>query len=667
MAETTPNQDVASEQAANNNYRDAIRSRSTRTPEIAVPASSRWTGSALPLTQVQRPGPLVGRIGLAGEDSAVESNNFYIGPWKHADDDLVVFSWAAPIAAAFYGIETGDYQLDHPVAIRRIFTYDPSGTEIRELFDEHVLGQLPSNPFEAKRQLNIPVPPRSAPDSAKPKRDISAQAAEVPQSLPASNSKQTATEPQAKPAATPRQAANQPLRAESALRAALNAPRSRSLPTLLATLQPDQYDFVTRPTDGPLVIQGHPGTGKTVIAAHRAAYMVHPDNNPSGLAPKILMVGPTTNYAHHVTGILDSLIPDNTRSRVTVQGISQVLGLMRRQSIKVGGPLDGEFFEVSIELGDFAEAAAHELRMNGSLHDLSRVQAGELVYETLRANRLDGILITDEAEWIRNLRSLPPWKSAISLKRLHPLITQCIWSASSDASLQFDHIIVDEAQDVRPLEWMLLKQLMVEPSWTILGDMNQRRSDASYASWTHVARDIGLISEVEEFQPEQFQLGYRSTQQIIDFASALLPRNERLTMCIQDSGERPAVKKVPTKGILISVIAAAQDLAVRHNSGTTAIITTEAQELANTMRQQSWIRDQDDPHRFMNGATALYLLTPESARGLEFDAVVVVEPLSFPQNLGRHGALYTSLTRANKELCVIHSHGLPDALRKAAR
>jgi hypothetical protein len=51
------------------------------------------------------------------------------------------------------------------------------------------------------------------------------------------------------------------------------------------------------------------------------------------------------------------------------------------------------------------------------------------------------------------------------------------------------------------------------------------------------------------------------------------------------------------------------------------------------------------------------------ARGLEFDGVVVVEPGDFPENLGKQGRLYTSLTRANKELTVLHSNPLPKALK----
>jgi len=55
---------------------------------------------------------------------------------------------------------------------------------------------------------------------------------------------------------------------------------------------------------------------------------------------------------------------------------------------------------------------------------------------------------------------------------------------------------------------------------------------------------------------------------------------------------------------------------------------------------------------------------PDSARGLEFDAVIVVEPADFPVNYGRRGPLYTALTRPNRELSIVHSKPLPDALRR---
>ena len=69
----------------------------------------------------------------------------------------------------------------------------------------------------------------------------------------------------------------------------------------------------------------------------------------------------------------------------------------------------------------------------------------------------------------------------------------------------------------------------------------------------------------------------------------------------------------------------------------------------------SWRRTQDSPN--------VLVLHPDMARGLEFDGVVVVEPADFPAIIGRHGVLYTSLTRATKELVVVHTKALPRELR----
>ncbi|WP_143447393.1 hypothetical protein [Kineosporia sp. R_H_3] len=58
------------------------------------------------------------------------------------------------------------------------------------------------------------------------------------------------------------------------------------------------------------------------------------------------------------------------------------------------------------------------------------------------------------------------------------------------------------------------------------------------------------------------------------------------------------------------------------------------------------------------------LLVPRDVRGLEFDGVVVVDPGLFPRSVDKEGPLYTSLTRANRELVVVHSRGLPAKLRR---
>ncbi len=80
------------------------------------------------------------------------------------------------------------------------------------------------------------------------------------------------------------------------------------------------------------------------------------------------------------------------------------------------------------------------------------------------------------------------------------------------------------------------------------------------------------------------------------------------------------------------------------------------------LRKLRWRPGEIKGSRVKDGCTIIPLL-PSEARGLEFDGVVVVEPADFPANMGREGPLYTSLTRATKELVLVHNKKLPRRLR----
>ena len=644
---------VADEQAANQRYLREMQRKVERSIPIAVARSSLWTGSGLPVPTAPVVGPLVGRVGLAGHDSAVGATNFYIGPWHFDGDALVVFSWAAPVAATFYESENSTFELEHHVVVRRTLSIRQPGSEVSEYFDDLLVELSGDSPFVSVRGLSIPAPPRPSNPSASFSHDSEAETG---------HSQAPAEHPQpgqGRPASSGQRVRQ--LRAESAVRAALTAPRGSALPSLLATLQPDQYDFVTRPIDAPLVVQGHPGTGKTVIAAHRAAYLVHPERTGGARAPRVLLLGPNQFYADHVAGVLKSLTIQNP---VSVMGIGDFLSRIRRLAVKLEGPMDGEHFEVSIDMGDLVDAAAHELRISGQLLSAENEQeAMRMVYEAVRSNHVGGMLLSDDADWVRDLSRLPPFNAATASRGLMPLLAQCALSATPMPNFLFDHVIVDEAQDVRPLEWRLIRAVNPSGSWTLLGDMNQRRSDWSYHSWVHLVRDLHLVGEGEPFEPVVFKRGYRSTGPIMAFANQLLPREQRTAENIQAEGPEPKVTRVQAKLLNQCVIDAAIDLHARHSPGTVAVIVVNRSPIGKALTKAGWTLDAADKRKLMKGTHQVYLLTPELARGLEFDAVVVVEPNEFPPNLGRMGSLYTSLTRANRELAVIYSTQLPDGLR----
>jgi superfamily I DNA/RNA helicase len=113
-------------------------------------------------------------------------------------------------------------------------------------------------------------------------------------------------------------------------------------------------------------------------------------------------------------------------------------------------------------------------------------------------------------------------------------------------------------------------------------------------------------------------------------------------------------------------LAVASELIAKYPAGTVAIITIEPGSIIEQLGRDGW-RRRDSLGIWGKGSEELRLYTPQGARGLEFDAVVVMEPGAFPKNLGRSGQLYTSLTRANRELAVVWHTGMPDPLRRVTR
>lgn len=252
-----------------------------------------------------------------------------------------------------------------------------------------------------------------------------------------------------------------------AVQAAINAPRREGLNSVLATIQPDQYALVTRDPSTPLVIQGHPGTGKTIVAAHRAAYLVHKDTPAERRRNRVLLVGPTEHYVKHVKGVLADLTEPGT---VRVTSLPGLLLALRDLPDQIDGSLPTNYRDVDVELGDLAEHAAHLLRTADRLPRNVKHEDGiAAVYAALRTNQAGQRPLTRDRDWAAYLAALPPLAEARRTRRFLPLLARCSLSLGPRHTNLYDHIIVDEAQDVTPLEWKLLDDLNGGKSWTCWG------------------------------------------------------------------------------------------------------------------------------------------------------------------------------------------------------
>ena len=113
------------------------------------------------------------------------------------------------------------------------------------------------------------------------------------------------------------------------------------------------------------------------------------------------------------------------------------------------------------------------------------------------------------------------------------------------------------------------------------------------------------------------------------------------------------------------IVQLAAGLSARHSEGTTAIITIDPGAVMQELGKLGWRKSGREAFVWSKDGLQVRLYDPEKVRGLEFDAVLVVEPGAL--NVGRQGQLYTSLTRANRELVVVWHGALPDKLRKLGR
>jgi DNA helicase IV len=221
------------------------------------------------------------------------------------------------------------------------------------------------------------------------------------------------------------------------------------------------------------------------------------------------------------------------------------------------------------------------------------------------------------------------------------------------------HVVVDEAQDLSPMECRAVGRRCATGSATVLGDLAQATAPAAEASWPRLLAHLGK----PEAGMQVLDTGYRVPRQILDFASLLLPtlapglapaRSLR-----QDPGSLTVTPVTPRAlpGLLATVCG--QALA---RPGSAAVIASDEQVPA----LHRALAGAGVGHQVLDGAEAdgrLILLPVTLAKGLEFDDVIVVEPARIaaqPRGLHR---LYVALTRAVSRLTVLHTEPLPGPLR----
>ena len=216
------------------------------------------------------------------------------------------------------------------------------------------------------------------------------------------------------------------------------------------------------------------------------------------------------------------------------------------------------------------------------------------------------------------------------------------------APRSYGHVIVDEAQDLSPMQLLTISRRAIDGSLTILGDVAQATGSVVYRRWQELQP---YLPDEAEMEIEELRHAYRVPAEIMDFALPLLDRiapEVEPPLAYRKGGDPPRLVRVGEEELLGAGLREAAALA--ELDGLLAVIVPRS--LADALPQGELFDEISVP-----------VLTPRQAKGLEFDHVVVVEPAAVADD-GDRGLreLYVALTRPTKTLVVVHARPLPDGL-----
>lgn len=231
--------------------------------------------------------------------------------------------------------------------------------------------------------------------------------------------------------------------------------------------------------------------------------------------------------------------------------------------------------------------------------------------------------------------------------------------AGVDRTWTYGHIVVDEAQELSPMQWQMLMRRCPLKSFTAVGDIAQGSSPSAATSW-HEAFAPFID---DRLRVEELTVNYRTPRRIVDLAERVAEANGLQTTqlrTVRDGEHKPVIEsQLAPEGLIPAAAAAVAAEHERLGEGLVAVIAPAS--LAEGIRESLVERY---GRRVGRGAGSMaqdvVALTADEAKGLEFDAVVLVEPAELLEEAGgRVGSLYVALTRSTRTLRILASQDLP--------
>ena len=559
-----------------------------------------------------------------------------------------------------------------------------------------------------------------------------------------------------------------PIIGEGALMAQLSRARDRSMHSIVATIQAEQDRAIRAPSRGVVAISGGPGTGKTVVALHRAAYLLYTDRRRYETGG-VLVVGPSGVFMRYIERVLPSLGETAVALRslgevvgglratrhdapavAAVKGAARMAELMRRTARQQapGSPKEFRVFwrddVINLDRGTLGKLRRQLMGQGQRNRQLPRIASSllDVMWRQVRGERgrergrqaFDDDMLTSDAfvefalswwpplgapevlAWLRDPEFLArvgegvvgpedqrllveSWQADDLSVEDVPLVDELRYALGDvpdrareeehelddylGGDLQelstaierefgpgsgpwqppshrieddgYAHVLVDEAQDLTPMQWRMVGRRGRAATWTIVGD-------AAQSSWPVPAESASArVAATEGKDLHEFHLStnYRNSSEIYQYAAAYAGRvglDADLPQAVRSTGAVP--REVAAEGDLEGSVRRELALVSGQVAGTVAVVVPVARRTEVSQWVASWPEVAADASHVTEPASAgddrIVVLTGIDTKGLEFDGIVVVDPdaIEAESPTGR-ATLYVVLTRATQLLTLV--------------
>jgi len=463
----------------------------------------------------------------------------------------------------------------------------------------------------------------------------------------------------------------------------------KHLPDIASLIDPHQFELITRPAAGFVVIRGTAGSGKTTVALHRIAYLAYDDPTVDSARTLFLVFSPALR--NYVSYVLPALHVENVRvSTFRDWAAEQVRRLFPRlpRQMREGTPAVVQRLKLHPALlralTRQVERVPGKATARQAVDDWASVLSQLPLLEDVLGEVAPGAFRPEElrraCDWNRErYEELRSWMRGDEQaqgeldEEDHALLLRA-WQlrvgplpGRGQGALRYRHIAIDEVQDFSPLEVQVLLGCLDEhQSITLAGDTQQHlTAEAGFTSWAAFFSHLGL----EGTEVSTLQISYRCSREIAEFAVALLGdlREDPTPPLTVRSGPPVELFRFTDHGACVAHLADALNELTWHERLASVAVLTPSRELSNLYHRG--LQNGEVPrlrqvveHDF-TFAPGVEVTEIEQVKGLEFDYVIVVEvsTTNFPDTPAARRRLHVAATRAIHQLWLT-SVGTPSAL-----